>query len=196
MIRDETQSRDISQLSRQAAATCTSAAAQQEMFFVAEFRSPWPQNVAMLTRCPNISLPPPFIIFDNINLHHHYRFQVEAVLSFCPPSFPLLLPVETSSKMAPVPTNRAGLTSLTHRALLTTTSIVASHELSKRDLTVRGAQGVTLGAIAAYVVVIAVLWNIPYVHYVLWPFKVSTINKPPPRQTLGPTFYSEIANTS
>jgi hypothetical protein len=44
--------------------------------------------------------------------------------------------------------------------------------LHKRDLTVRGAQGVTLGVIAAYVVGIAILWNIPYLRYVLWPFKV------------------------
>lgn len=34
------------------------------------------------------------------------------------------------------------------------------------------AQKVTLGLIAAYVVVIAILWNIPYV---LWPFKMLTI---------------------
>lgn len=75
--------------------------------------------------------------------------------------------------MAPLPANSASLNSLTHRALFTAASIISTHELSKRDLTVRGAQGVTLGAIAAYVVVIAILWNIPYVHYVLWPFKVS-----------------------
>ena len=50
--------------------------------------------------------------------------------------------------------------------------------LSQRDLKVRGAQGVTLGVIAAYVVAIAILWNIPYLRYVLWPFKV--------RQTVAP----------
>jgi hypothetical protein len=33
-------------------------------------------------------------------------------------------------------------------------------------------QAVTLGIIAVYAVVIALLWNIPYVRYVLWPFKV------------------------
>lgn len=42
----------------------------------------------------------------------------------------------------------------------------------QRDLTVRGAQGVTLGVIAAYVVGIAILWNVPYLRYILWPFKV------------------------
>ena len=42
-----------------------------------------------------------------------------------------------------------------------------------RDLKVQGAQGVTLGVIAAYVVGIAILWNVPYLRYVLWPFKVS-----------------------
>ena len=45
--------------------------------------------------------------------------------------------------------------------------------IAQRDLKVRGAQGVTLGVIAAYVVGIAILWNIPYLRYVLWPFKVS-----------------------
>lgn len=33
-------------------------------------------------------------------------------------------------------------------------------------------QGVTLGVIAAYVVIIAILWNVPYVRMILWPFKV------------------------
>jgi hypothetical protein len=33
-------------------------------------------------------------------------------------------------------------------------------------------QQVTLGIIAAYVVVIAILWNVPYIKMVLWPFKV------------------------
>jgi hypothetical protein len=33
-------------------------------------------------------------------------------------------------------------------------------------------QQVTLGVIAAYVVVIAILWNVPYLRMVLWPFKV------------------------
>jgi hypothetical protein len=33
-------------------------------------------------------------------------------------------------------------------------------------------QQVTLGIIAVYVVVIAILWNVPYVRMVLWPFKV------------------------
>lgn len=77
--------------------------------------------------------------------------------------------------MAPLPTKRAALSPSTHRALLSTASVLSSHYLARRDLTVRGAQSVTLGAIAAYVVVIAILWNIPYVHYILWPFKVSLI---------------------
>ena len=46
--------------------------------------------------------------------------------------------------------------------------------LVSRDLSVRGAQGVTLGVIAAYVVGIAILWNVPYLRYILWPFKVSS----------------------
>jgi hypothetical protein len=59
------------------------------------------------------------------------------------------------------------------RALVTAGPPLASHVLEKRNLSVRGAQGVTLGVIAAYVVGIALLWNLPYVRWVLWPFKVS-----------------------
>jgi len=44
--------------------------------------------------------------------------------------------------------------------------------LSRRDLTVNDAQKVTLGIIAAYVVGIALLWNLPYIKWILWPFKV------------------------
>jgi hypothetical protein len=55
----------------------------------------------------------------------------------------------------------------------TTTSAVL---LSRRDnLTVNDAQKVTLGIIAAYVVAIAILWNVPYIRWVLWPFKMLVI---------------------
>ncbi|KAI9696183.1 MAG: hypothetical protein M1820_008251, partial [Bogoriella megaspora] len=47
--------------------------------------------------------------------------------------------------------------------------------LSRRDLSVNHTQAVTLGVIAAYTVVIGLLWNIPYVRYVLWPFKMLVI---------------------
>jgi hypothetical protein len=36
-------------------------------------------------------------------------------------------------------------------------------------------QQVTLGVIGAYVVVIAILWNVPYLRMVLWPFKMLVI---------------------
>jgi hypothetical protein len=48
----------------------------------------------------------------------------------------------------------------------------ASSHLAKRDLTVNHTQAVTLGVMGAYVVVIALLWNLPYVRWSLWPFKV------------------------
>lgn len=49
--------------------------------------------------------------------------------------------------------------------------------VSRRDLTVTSdAQKVTLGIIAAYVVIIAILWNVPYVRWSLWPFKVDLIS--------------------
>ncbi|KAL2794314.1 peptidase M50B-like-domain-containing protein [Aspergillus keveii] len=51
----------------------------------------------------------------------------------------------------------------------------AQAHLYKRDLTVNHTQAVTLGVMAAYVVVIALLWNLPYVRYSLWPFKMLVI---------------------
>ena len=47
------------------------------------------------------------------------------------------------------------------------------HLLSRRSMTVNHTQSVTLGVIVAYVVIIALLWNLPYVRWSLWPFKVS-----------------------
>jgi len=52
--------------------------------------------------------------------------------------------------------------------------------LERRGLTVTDTQKVTLGVIAAYVVGIALLWNIPYVRNVLWPFKVRLPGPPDP----------------
>ena len=49
------------------------------------------------------------------------------------------------------------------------------HRLSSRGLSVTDTQKVTLGVIAAYIVAIALLWNIPYVRNVLWPFKMLVI---------------------
>ncbi|GAP88089.1 putative Pc12g01000 protein [Rosellinia necatrix] len=54
--------------------------------------------------------------------------------------------------------------------------LVARDVVSRRDLTVTSdSQKVTLGIIAAYVVVIAILWNVPYVRWSLWPFKMLVI---------------------
>ncbi|KAL5434190.1 hypothetical protein PMIN06_011452 [Paraphaeosphaeria minitans] len=63
---------------------------------------------------------------------------------------------------------------LARRALITAGPATA-HTLAKRGLSVNHTQGVTLGVIAAYVVVIALLWNLPYVRWVLWPFKMLVI---------------------
>lgn len=48
----------------------------------------------------------------------------------------------------------------------------AEHLVQRRGITVDHTQGITLGIIIAYVVIIAILWNVPYVRWVLWPFKV------------------------
>ena len=50
---------------------------------------------------------------------------------------------------------------------------LSARHLSRRALSVNHTQGVTLGVLVAYVVVIALLWNLPFVRWSLWPFKVS-----------------------
>jgi hypothetical protein len=55
----------------------------------------------------------------------------------------------------------------------------APHQLVGRGLTVNHTQAITLGVMAVYVVVIALLWNLPYVRWSLWPFKVNTLPSSP-----------------
>lgn len=50
---------------------------------------------------------------------------------------------------------------------------LSAHSLARRSLSVNHTQAITLGVIAAYTVIIALLWNLPYVRWSLWPFKVS-----------------------
>lgn len=81
--------------------------------------------------------------------------------------------------MAPaVPRSQYG--QLARRAVVTAGPALLQphlHQLSRRGLSVNHTQGVTLGIIAAYVVIIAILWNVPYVRWVLWPFKVCWISR-------------------
>lgn len=52
----------------------------------------------------------------------------------------------------------------------------AAPDIAARDLqNPNYTQQVTLGVIAAYVVGIAILWNVPYLRMVLWPFKMLVI---------------------
>lgn len=53
-------------------------------------------------------------------------------------------------------------------------AVQATPHLAERSLTVNHTQAVTLGVMAAYVVAIALLWNLPYIRWSLWPFKVHT----------------------
>lgn len=52
-------------------------------------------------------------------------------------------------------------------------AVETAPHLAKRGLSVNHTQSITLGVMAVYVVVIALLWNLPYVRWSLWPFKVS-----------------------
>lgn len=65
---------------------------------------------------------------------------------------------------------------LARRALITAGPALAQphlHSFERRGLGVNHTQGVTLGVLIAYVVIIGILWNVPYIRWVLWPFKVS-----------------------
>lgn len=73
--------------------------------------------------------------------------------------------------MAPLSEKMIKTASFATRAVITAAPVA----LARRDLSVSSTQKVTLGVIAVYVVVIALLWNIPYVRYVLWPFKMLVI---------------------
>lgn len=57
----------------------------------------------------------------------------------------------------------------------TVSSPPAHHHLLRRSLSVTDTQKTTLGVIVAYVVIIALLWNLPYVRWSLWPFKMLVI---------------------
>jgi membrane protein YdbS with pleckstrin-like domain len=51
-------------------------------------------------------------------------------------------------------------------------AVEAAPQLARRGLSVNHTQSITLGVMAVYVVVIALLWNLPYLRWSLWPFKV------------------------
>jgi membrane protein YdbS with pleckstrin-like domain len=80
--------------------------------------------------------------------------------------------------MAPTPASipRAVFVNYAKRAVLATgpeiAKLSAQNIVLRRGLSVNHTQGITLGIIVLYVVVIALLWNIPYLRYSLWPFKV------------------------
>jgi hypothetical protein len=87
--------------------------------------------------------------------------------------------------MAPTPASipRAVFVEYAKRAVLSTAPSIAQlsaqNLVLRRGLGVNHTQGITLGIIVLYVAVIAVLWNIPYVKYSLWPFKVPLLSPPP-----------------
>ncbi|KAL6715991.1 hypothetical protein ACLMJK_006953 [Lecanora helva] len=60
-------------------------------------------------------------------------------------------------------------------ALLSPSFYSTSHHLLTRSLSVNSTQKTTLGVLVAYIVIIAILWNLPYVRYILWPFKMLVI---------------------
>lgn len=76
--------------------------------------------------------------------------------------------------MAPPHLRRAAI------ALAPEVANISARALASRGLTVNHTQAVTLGVIGAYVVAIALLWNLPYVKWILWPFKVSLSTLPSP----------------
>ncbi|EAA31917.3 hypothetical protein NCU04193 [Neurospora crassa OR74A] len=78
------------------------------------------------------------------------------------PSYHALVPSLDVSK-------RAALLVSTTTTLLTTTT-------TRRDLSLQSdTQKITLGIIFAYMLAIFILWNVPYIRSILWPFKMLVI---------------------
>lgn len=96
-----------------------------------------------------------------------------------PPTLDLVLP---GSRSRWVTTVRSAAPHVARMSATTTSAVL----LSRRDLSVNDAQKVTLGIIAAYVVAIALLWNLPYIRWVLWPFKVRPAPKRPQTNQTNP----------
>ncbi|KAL0476223.1 peptidase M50B-like domain-containing protein [Neurospora intermedia] len=80
--------------------------------------------------------------------------------------------------MAPTsgsPSSHALGPTLTKRAafLLSTTTLLTT---TRRDLSLQSdTQKITLGIIFAYMLAIFILWNVPYIRSILWPFKMLVI---------------------
>jgi hypothetical protein len=73
----------------------------------------------------------------------------------------------------PLEIPRALLAEVSRRAVNPEIARLSARHVMRRGLSVDHTQAVTLGVIVAYAVVIALLWNLPYVRWSLWPFKVS-----------------------
>ncbi|GAA5891253.1 hypothetical protein JCM8208_002561 [Rhodotorula glutinis] len=69
---------------------------------------------------------------------------------------------------------RLGTRALAASELLAASS-TSSAALERRSLAPNDTQKVTLGVIAAYAVLITILWNVPVIHWVLWPFKLLVV---------------------
>ena len=91
--------------------------------------------------------------------HHYYSFPFAICplsLAFCPCH---------ALDMAPIHTISSRVLHVAKRAIITAGPDVArlsTHTLLRRSLSVNSTQKVTLGIIAVYIVVIALLWNLPY----------------------------------
>ena len=66
-------------------------------------------------------------------------------------------------------------TALVARAIVQHLNEPPSKSIIKRALTVNQTQKTTLGVIVGYTVAIALLWNLPYIRWSLWPFKMLVI---------------------
>lgn len=81
----------------------------------------------------------------------------------------------TSYAITGMPAVPSTLGKLARRALITAGPALTQphlHHFERRGLSVNHTQGVTLGVLVAYIIIIAILWNVPYIRWVLWPFKV------------------------
>lgn len=117
---------------------------------------------------PHPRLPPPGRLTNNSPAPLRQRREYTSISAAVEPNLPNSMPPPALRPATKASAWRGAAPKIARASAATTSAVI----LSRRDLTVNDAQKVTLGIIAAYVVGIALLWNLPYIKWVLWPFKV------------------------
>ncbi|GAA6015916.1 hypothetical protein JCM8202_005343 [Rhodotorula sphaerocarpa] len=86
-----------------------------------------------------------------------------------------LSPVDAKPNAGPAQRFRSGFQDLVHQSEAVQHLHVRALAARSTSLAPNDSQKVTLGVIAAYIVIISVLWVTPVIKWILWPFKMLTV---------------------